>query len=315
VSAKRSVERDEEESGQGGKRTRPTPIARGAGIRAKGLPLVAELEVKPGAVHLVLGERDSGKTALLETLAGIRDGAGGSITVGDDPEASPRERRRRVRFVPHDRDPSQLTLFTRLTLAHPPTRFGFFLDTKEARRRAEALASRVGLSGLLDAPVESLRPLERRLLEVAAALVGAPSAILLDEPTSELGPHEARQLMRALHAIAREDSIAVVVSTTWPRDAYPDARAVTILRKGEEAVTVATDQVTEAALLERWTGGIPRRTPTGPHAAGETLLRIEDVVLPGRGRETSLAGIGFEVKAGEVLAIVGAPADGLGLLH
>ena len=38
-------------------------------------------------------------------------------------------------------------------------------------------------------------------------------------------------------------------------------------------------------------------------------------MLQGRGRETSLAGVGFEVRAGEVLAIVGAPADGLNLLH
>ena len=38
-------------------------------------------------------------------------------------------------------------------------------------------------------------------------------------------------------------------------------------------------------------------------------------LLEGRGRETSLAGAAFEVRSGEVLAIVGAPADGLNLLH
>jgi simple sugar transport system ATP-binding protein len=42
---------------------------------------------------------------------------------------------------------------------------------------------------------------------------------------------------------------------------------------------------------------------------------VEGLVLKGRGRETSLAGIGFEVRAGEVLAVVGAPADGLNLFH
>jgi simple sugar transport system ATP-binding protein len=303
---------------------RPEPIGRGMGLRAKGLSIVQgarwvvrdfDLEVKPGTVHLVLGERDSGKTALLETLAGVRKEERGAIALGDATEAAPRERRRRARYVPHDRDPSQLTVFTRLTLANPPRRFGIFLHGGNARAHAEALANRVGLTGLLDVPVESLRPLERRLLEIAAALDGAPQALLLDEPTSDLGPHEARQLLTTLQTIAREDVIPVIASTTWARDAYPDARAVTILWRGQAPVTVSTAEVTEAALIEKWTGGTPRRAPTGPHAPGETLLRIEDVVLQGRGRETSLAGVGFEVRGGEVLAIVGAPADGLNLLH
>ena len=164
-------------------------------------------------------------------------------------------------------------------------------------------------------PVEALRPLERRLLEVAAALDSGPGALLLDEPTSDLGPHEARHLLRVLHTIAREDAIPVVFSSTWARDAYPEAHAVTILRRGQPAVTLPTAQVTESALIERWTGGTPRRSPTGQHAAGDALLKVEGIVLEGRGRETSLAGVGFEVRAGEVLAIAGAPADGLSLLH
>jgi simple sugar transport system ATP-binding protein len=107
-----------------------------------------------------------------------------------------------------------------------------------------------------------------------------------------------------------------VVTTTWPRDAYPDATGVTILWRGADPVTLATRDVTESGLVERWTGGVGiRRTPSGHHAAGDALLRVESLVLEGRGRETSLAGIGFEVNAGEVLSICGAPADGLNLLH
>ncbi len=295
----------------------------GKGLSVKGLTvaegsrwLVRDLNlvVSPGTVHMVLGERNSGKTALLEALAGMRREERGQVSVGDT-NGSARARRRAARFIPQERDQSHLPLFGRLLLARPPRLLGIAIHSGKAEEHARALAKRVGLEGLLEVPVEALRPLERRLLEVAAALDDSPAALFLDEPTSELGPHEARHLLEILKKIAREADIPVVFSSTWARDAYPDADAVTILRRGEDAVTVTTDQVTESALIELWTGGSPRRSPTGQHTAGDALLRVDGIVLRGRGRETSLAGIGFEVKAGEVLAIVGAPADGLGLLH
>ncbi|HEY6573045.1 MAG TPA: ATP-binding cassette domain-containing protein, partial [Candidatus Eisenbacteria bacterium] len=165
-------------------------------------------------------------------------------------------------------------------------------------------------------PLEALRPLERRLVELAAALAESPGILLLDEPTGDLGPHEARQYLAALRGAAERAKIPAIVTTTWPRDAYPEARGVTILWRGAAPVTLSTAEVTEAALVERWTGGIGiKRTPSGAHTAGDMLLRAEGLVLQGRGRETSLAGLDFEVNAGEVLAICGAPADGLNLLH
>lgn len=263
------------------------------------------LRVPRGAVHVILGERDTGKTSLLEAMAGRRK--------LDRGEVRPLER---AVLVPHALVPTQLRLFERLLLHKQPRYLGIGIHWKRAREEARALAARVGLESLLMTPVESLRPLERRLLEVAAAVGESPSALFLDEPTSDLGPDEARQFLAALRSLAERETIPVVLSSSWPRDAYPDASSVTILWRGAEPVTLNTADTSEAALVERWTGGIGiRRTPSGPHTPGDALLRAEGLVLQGRGRETSLAGLDFEVKAGEVLAIVGAPADGLNLLH
>jgi len=263
------------------------------------------LSIPRGAVHMVLGERDTGKTALLEAWAGRRKPERGTVTVSG-----------RAVVVPQALVPTQLRLFERLLLHRQPRYLGVGIRWKRAREEARALAARFGLEALLLSAVESLRPLERRLLELAAAVGESPAALLLDEPTSDLGPHEARQFLATIRALAKEENIPVIFSGSWPRDAYPEAQGVTILWRGADPVTVSTEECSEAALVERWTGGIGiRRTPSGPHTPGESLLRVDGLVLQGRGRETSLAGLAFEVKAGEVLAIVGAPADGLNLLH
>ena len=261
--------------------------------------------VAPGSVHMILGERDTGKTAILEALAGRRKLERGAL-LAPTPAA----------LVAQPAGSAQIRVLDRLVLHRQPRRMGMFIHWKRAREEARVLAARFALDGLLDVPVETLRPLERRLLELAASLAEKPALLLFDEPTSDLGPHEARQFLGIIRRVAAEEKIPAVFTSAWPRDAYPDAEAVTILWRGAEPVTVTTHECTEGTLVERWTGGLGiRRTPSGHHTPGEPLLRVEDLVLKGRGRETSLAGLEFEIRAGEVLAIVGAPADGLNLLH
>jgi ABC-type uncharacterized transport system ATPase subunit len=264
-----------------------------------------DLAVAPGVLHMVLGERDTGKTALLEGIAGQRSLERG--TIGLEGKAA---------LIPQTIPPAQLRVLDRLLLRAQPRFFGLGIRWRSAREQARKIAARFGVDGVLEVPIEALRPLERRLVELAAAISESPAVLLLDEPACDLGPHEARQYLAAVKAAAREEKIPAVYTSSRPRDAYPEADAVTILWRNADPVTVRTAEHTEAALVERWTGGAGiRRGPSGPHSAGDALMRVEDLVLQGRGRETSLAGLEFEVKAGEVLAIVGAPADGLNLLH
>jgi ABC-type uncharacterized transport system ATPase subunit len=301
---------------------------RGLGLEIKGLTLAEggrwvvkdfQLSVAAGSIHIVLGERDTGKTALLEAIAGLRHEEKGTIHfAGADGDGKRGAARRRLSaaLLPREIPPSALRVAERLTLHASPRWLGIGIDVKAARETARARAAALGLESLLDVPLEALRPLERRLVELAAALAEEPGILLLDEPTGDLGPHEARQFLATLRGATERAGIPALVATTWPRDAYPESRGVTILWRGADPATLSAEEVTEAALVERWTGGIGiKRIPTGAHTAGDVLLRVEGLVLQGRGRETSLAGIGFQVCSGEVLVICGAPADGLNLLH
>ena len=301
---------------------------RGLGLQVRGLTLAEggrwvvkefQLAVAAGSVHIVLGERDTGKTALLESIAGLRREEAGTIrfTGADgDGKVGAALRRASAAYLPREIPPSALRVAERLTLYASPRWMGVGLDVKAGRALARERATALGIEALLDVPLEALRPLERRLVELAAALAETPGILLLDEPTGDLGPHEARQYLAALRGAAERAGVPALVATTWPRDAYPEASGVTILWRGADPATLSTDEVTEAALVERWTGGVGiKRIPSGAHTAADVLLRVEGIVLQGRGRETSLAGLDFQVSGGEVLAICGAPADGLNLLH
>jgi len=285
-------------------------------------------DVRPGEIHLVLGERATGKTRLLETIAGLRAPERGAVTVegegagadrrggGGEGGTPAKARRRRTAIIPRETPVRHLKVIERLLLHATPRAAKLGISWKRGREEAAALAARVGLESLLDVSCEALRPVERRLIEIAGSIRQKPAALLLDEPTSKLGPHEARHFLATLHSVARAEGIPVVIATTWPRDAYPEGSAVTILWRDAEPATVSTAECTEGALVERWTGGLDiQLIPSGPHVAGDPLVRAQGLILKGRGRETSLAGLDFEVGSGEVLAVVGAPADGLDLLH
>jgi len=301
-----------------------TVVGRDSGIAVRDLSVASDgrwairgltFAARAGSLQLILGERDTGKTALLETIAGLRAPSKGAVLVGGE-EAPPAARRRALALIPREAPIRQLRVLERLLLHDTPRAAKVGIQWKQGREEARALAARVGLDALLDVPYEALRPVERKLIEVAAAVRQRPAALLLDEPTADLGPHEARHFLAILHRILGEEKIPGVLATTWPRDAFPEGSSVSILWRNADPATLSLDGMTESALVERWTGGLDiRRAPSGPHAPGDVLLRVEGLILHGRGRETSLAGVDFDAAAGEVLAIVGAPADGLDLLH
>jgi simple sugar transport system ATP-binding protein len=301
-------------SGKGARGRKVAGSGKDAGLRLKGMTLGdgtrwvvqdLDLAVARGALHMILGERDTGKTALLEGIAGLRSLERGEVEVEG-----------KAALIPQAIPPAQIRVLDRLLLRTQPRYLGMGIRWRAAREQARALAARFGIEPVLDVSIEALRPLERRLVELAVAISEEPGILLLDEPTSDLGPHEAQQFLAAVKAAAVEEKIPAVYTSSRPRDAYPEAAGATILWRGADPATVTTAECTEAALVEKWTGGAGiRQGPSGPHTAGDALMRVEDLVLPGRGRETALAGIEFEIKAGEVLAIVGAPADGLNLLH
>lgn len=177
--------------------------------------------VARGEVYALLGRYGSGKTALLEILAGLRRPTGGTVRLrGADPYTD----RDAARAGAVWRDGG---LFPGLTVAEVVDTWRRW--TLDPLTRDEALRM-TGLAHHADVPFERLTAGRRRLLDLALALVGRSDVLVLDEPTAGLDGAAAREVWSVLARLAA-DGVAVVVTT---RDRAEACRAdrVGILDEG-----------------------------------------------------------------------------------
>ncbi len=260
-----------------------------------------------GEIHALVGENGSGKSTLLGIASGFVRPDEGTVEIGGQRHrrGSPTEARRlglgmAYQTYSHVRD---LTVSENLYLAlprelQPPYRR---MDEWAAERLAE-----FDLDVLPTAPVEALSLAERQLLEVVKALLARPKVLLLDEPTTALGPEGVERL----HALVSEQSRAgvgvVYVSHRLP-EVLGVADRITVLRDGVSQGTFEAAGMSEESLVALMIGrplqlAFPERH--APDAAPEVLLAVSGL------RGERFGPIDLEVAKGEILGIAGAEGNG-----
>jgi branched-chain amino acid transport system ATP-binding protein len=76
--------------------------------------------------------------------------------------------------------------------------------------QAEAVLARVGLAGVGSHIAGTLSHGHQRQLEIAMALAGSPSVLLLDEPMAGMGPEESERMTHLLKDLARDHAVLLV---------------------------------------------------------------------------------------------------------
>ncbi|MBV2265362.1 MAG: ABC transporter ATP-binding protein [Thauera sp.] len=190
------------------------------------------LRVEAGECVAIVGESGSGKSTLLNCIAGLEAIDGGAIRVGETPierlddDAMARLRRSHFGFVfqafhilPH------LNLLQNVALPL------WLLGTAEAEaaRRAREMLGRVGLGARATDPPQQLSGGELQRVAIARALVHRPHLVLADEPTGNLDPGRASEVLDLLLGQIR-DSRAAGVMVTHSRSAAARADRVLELR-------------------------------------------------------------------------------------
>jgi Cu-processing system ATP-binding protein len=194
-----------------------------------------------GRVALV-GHNGAGKTTLMKLMLGLaRPSAGRIMVLGCDPAEGAAETRRRIGWLPEN-----VTFNSALT-GREVLRF-FARLKNEPASAAEAMLERVGLAGAARRPVGTYSKGMRQRLGLAQALIGAPRALLLDEPTTGLDP-EVRQGLYDILAALSGAGTTVLLSSHALEELEGRVERVIILDRGRVVADGAMAELRRLARL------------------------------------------------------------------
>ncbi len=188
------------------------------------------LTVPTGQYAVLMGRTGSGKTTVLEAIAGLRRIHHGRVLLAGRDVTREKPGGRNIGYVPQDG-----ALFTSMTVRD---NLGFALAIRRWPReriaaRVRELADLLGIAPLLDRPARGLSGGEAQRLALGRALAAHPPVLLLDEPLSALDEDTRNDMYALLKSVRDRTGVTALHVTHSPTDAERLADVVFRLRDGK----------------------------------------------------------------------------------
>ncbi|MBP5940043.1 ATP-binding cassette domain-containing protein [Streptomyces acidiscabies] len=199
-----------------------------------------DLEVREGTVRGVLGPNGAGKTTLVRILSTLlRPDAGDATVAGYDVLRQPRQLRRVIGLTGQyasvdEKLPGWENLYM----------IGRLLDLsrKDARARADELLERFSLTEAAKRPAKTYSGGMRRRLDLAASMIGSPSVLFLDEPTTGLDPRTRNEVWDEVKRMVG-DGVTVLLTTQYMEEAEQLASELTVVDRGKVVAEGRVDEL------------------------------------------------------------------------
>ena len=183
------------------------------------IPALADFSVtiQPGEFVLVVGPSGAGKSTFLRTLNGLAPHfyggrwAGRARIFGRDPVAlAPRGMADLVGFVFQDPEAQFVVDTVEDELAFAMENFA--LPQATMRKRVEEVLDQMAIAHLRDRRISTLSGGEKQRVAIAAVLALQPQVLALDEPTSQLDPQAAEEVLVALRHLNEDLGLTIILS-------------------------------------------------------------------------------------------------------
>jgi energy-coupling factor transporter ATP-binding protein EcfA2 len=297
-----------------------------------------EVDIHEGELCLVIGSTGSGKSTLLKCVNGLVPHFSGGTLTGrvsvdgrDTRTHPPRELADLVGYVGQDPLAGFVTDIVEDELAYGMESLG--TQPATMRRRVEETLDLLGLVELRRRPLLSLSAGQQQRVALGSVLTMHPRVLVLDEPTSALDPPAAEEVLAALNRLVDDLGLTVLLAEhRLERVVQYASRIITVAPDGQvSALGSPRDVMSTSTLappivrLGRLAGWTPLplsvrdartsapalrhrlaelRLPAPTPAPGDVLVHIDSVVAT-YGDVIALRGISCDVRAGEIVAVMG----------
>ena len=290
------------------------------------------LEVREGVFALVTGSTGAGKSTLLRTANGlVPHFTGGSFKGSvraegrDTLDHAPRDLADAVAFVPQD--PAASFVLDRVEDELAYAMENLEVPPERMRRRVEEVLDLLGIEALRGRSVRSISGGERQRVAIGAALAAGPRLLVLDEPTSQLDPQGAEDVLAALQRLVHDHGMTVLLAEHRLERVVGFVDLAVGVRDGRADVGAPADvlsrleagpPVTRLGRLAGW-DRVPLTVrearaaqirPVGPAAhpsapaPGEPLV-VARGLAAGYDEHEVLRGVDLRIHQGEIVALMG----------
>ncbi|MDO4632447.1 MAG: sugar ABC transporter ATP-binding protein [Eubacteriales bacterium] len=268
----------------------------------------AELSIKPGELHALMGENGAGKSTLMKVVMGIYTRDAGRVFL-DGQEVEFKSAREAldagISMIHQELSPiPEMTVAENVFLGREQKLIkGLpFVDKKELNRRTEELLKEYSLSEFIrpNMKMKDLNIAQTQMMEIIKAVSYNSKVIIMDEPTSSLSEKETEILFGIIDNLKKK-KVGIIYISHRMEEVFELADRVSILRDGKFIGCVKVAEASREQLINMMVGrdlegGYPQNTAT----KGEVVLEIKNFT-----RHGVFEGVNLKVRAGEILGMAG----------
>ncbi len=272
------------------------------------------LAVQNNSIHAVVGENGAGKSTLMKILFGMLQPQEGEILFKGRRvhlRSSHEAIRLGIGMVhQHLMLAPELSVAENMILGVEPRWGRLFLDTRRAQEITVRVSQEYGLAVPPDKKIKDLPIGVRQRVEILKALYRNAELLILDEPTSVLTPQEAEVFFDTLRELKSHGKTIIFISHKL-REVKRIADRVTIMRDARVIATREAGELSEQDIAYLMVGReISSERLAPPRAPGEILLAVRGLSFINEENLRVLAGVSFDVRAGEIVGLAGVEGNG-----